>query len=63
MKIRMESCMASDKDKKGSGDQKERNDGKRSGNDRIIKRPGDNVHGNNNNTNSTGPRSPNNGKQ
>ena len=59
----MEICMANDKDKKGSGGQKGGNDGKRGGNDRIIKRPGDNIHGNNNNTNSTGPRSPSNGKQ
>ncbi len=57
--------MASDKDKKGSGGQKGDNDGKRGGKDRVIKRPGDNIHGNNNNnnTNSTGPRSPSNGKQ
>jgi len=55
--------MASDKDKKDSEGQKGGNDGKRGGSDRVIRRPGDNAQGNNKNTNSTGPRSPGNGKQ
>lgn len=55
--------MARDKDKKGSGDQSGGSDNNRGGNDRVIKRPGDHVHGNNKNTNSTGPRSPGNGNQ
>lgn len=57
--------MSDDKGKKDSGGKKEGNGGKERGNDKqIIRRPfGDSVPGNNDNTNSTGPRSPSNGKK
>lgn len=56
--------MADEKGKKDSGDRNGGNGGKeRRGDREVIKRPGDNVHGNNNNTSSTGPRSPRNEKK
>ena len=55
--------MTKDKGKNESGGRKGGSSDKDNGNGKpVVKRPGDNLHGNNGSTNSTGPRSPSNGK-